>query len=477
MKSETSHIDSSNLAVILIVLALTALSGVFISQAPFGISFLVLVSFALALAAFMSSEVALYLLIVSMLLSPEFMLGSLSSQATLSRGITIRFDDLLVVIIGGTWFLKCAIRKELGLFFRTSLNRPMGLYIAVCLLATLLGAMMGRVSLMSGIFFVLKYFEYFIVYFMAVNHISDKKQIERFIAMMLCVSFIICIIAILQIPGGERVSAPFEGREGEPNTLGGYLLLMLSITLGLIVTYRSTGYKNILVGLVVLMVVSILATMSRSTWLAMGPMVLTLLFFSRRKMIIIIPLVLFFMVSPFVLPESVKERALHTVTQPAHRGQIEVGTVRLDTSTSERINAWRYVLKEDFIKHPFLGFGVTGYRFLDAQYPRVLIETGILGFVAFWFLIYSIYRNAFIIYREASDPFFSGIALGYIAGFVGLLVHAIGTNTFIIVRIMEPFWFLTAVVIMIPIIESESTAGAQQGIMTGEKPEPPAAVR
>jgi hypothetical protein len=35
-----------------------------------------------------------------------------------------------------------------------------------------------------------------------------------------------------------------------------------------------------------------------------------------------------------------------------------------------------------------------------------------------------------------------------------MLGHAIGANTFIIVRIMEPFWFLTAMIIMIPKIEA-----------------------
>jgi hypothetical protein len=35
-----------------------------------------------------------------------------------------------------------------------------------------------------------------------------------------------------------------------------------------------------------------------------------------------------------------------------------------------------------------------------------------------------------------------------------MLVHSIGTNIFVIVRIMEPFWFLTAIIIMIPTIEA-----------------------
>ncbi|MBU2498333.1 MAG: hypothetical protein KKE57_05490, partial [Proteobacteria bacterium] len=48
-----------------------------------------------------------------------------------------------------------------------------------------------------------------------------------------------------------------------------------------------------------------------------------------------------------------------------------------------------------------------------------------------------------------------GISSGFLAGFIGVLFHAIGANSFIIVRIMEPFWFIAAMVIMIPEIEKE----------------------
>ena len=62
--------------------------------------------------------------------------------------------------------------------------------------------------------------------------------------------------------------------------------------------------------------------------------------------------------------------------------------------------------------------------------------------------------NALHTYRIAADPLFSGLSLGYLAGFTAMVIHGIGTNTFIIVRIMEPFWFLTAMVIMISSIEA-----------------------
>ena len=36
------------------------------------------------------------------------------------------------------------------------------------------------------------------------------------------------------------------------------------------------------------------------------------------------------------------------------------------------------------------------------------------------------------------------MALGFMFGLAGLLVHAVGSNAFIIVRIMEPFWLYAA---------------------------------
>ncbi len=33
------------------------------------------------------------------------------------------------------------------------------------------------------------------------------------------------------------------------------------------------------------------------------------------------------------------------------------------------------------------------------------------------------------------------------AGLGGLLAHAIGTNTFMLIRVMEPFWLLTGLVV------------------------------
>jgi len=180
------------------------------------------------------------------------------------------------------------------------------------------------------------------------------------------------------------------------------------------------------------------------------------LWLSEKRLIILIAFIFAGLLLPFVAPKVATERLSFTFTQKEHRGrQIEVGGARIDTSTTERLRSWGKVTR-DFTEHPVLGFGVTGYGFLDAQYFRVLIETGLIGLFMFFVLLVSIFRLTYHNFRDALEPFDRGLSMGFLAGFIGLLVHAVGANTFIIVRIMEPFWFVLAIVIMLPELEAEA---------------------
>ncbi|MBI4621080.1 MAG: hypothetical protein HY739_13115, partial [Desulfobacterales bacterium] len=231
------------------------------------------------ITSFVSTETALYILIFSMLLGPEFIVGQIAGKAVVERGITLRLDDFLLVLIGFSWFAKSAIYKELGLFLKTPLNKPIFYYIAAMVLSTAFGIMFGRIQIKTGFFFVLKYIEYFIVYFMVVNNIRDRKQVRYWVIAILFTCAVVSIIGIYQIPTGERVTAPFEGKIGEPNTLAGYLVLILSIVAGLILTTESSRNKILLGILSLLIIIPLLATQSRGSYLAVVPMCFALLIF------------------------------------------------------------------------------------------------------------------------------------------------------------------------------------------------------
>jgi O-antigen ligase len=193
---------------------------------------------------------------------------------------------------------------------------------------------------------------------------------------------------------------------------------------------------------------------------------------TERRLIVVGLLAVALLASPLFLPQVVKERILYTFNQPEEPGQITIGDLRLDTSTSARLQSWQDALR-DFPDHPFLGHGVTGYAFVDAQFPRVLAETGILGLAAFIYLLVSVFRLLRSRLRQTEDPFCKGLIMGFTAGFVGLLVHSIGTNTFIIVRIMEPFWFFAGIVAVLPATDpAEERQAARVPAIGREIPRP-----
>jgi O-antigen ligase len=299
----------------------------------------------------------------------------------------------------------------------------------------------------TGLFFVLKYIEYFVVFFMVVNNVHSRSQVQRFTIAMLATALIVSIVGVAQIPSGDRVSAPFEGEQGEPNTFGGYLLLMSAVATGMAFQGTNRKINSLLWVLVAFLVLPFLATLSRASYLGAPFVYLTFLVLHRkRRSAMLIALLVIIGVGTVAIPDSVKDRVLFTFEQAEHRGQMRVGGVKLDTSTSARLTSWTQSVS-DFTESPIWGFGITGYKFIDAQYPRVLVETGLLGLALFFTLVFAIFKEARRVFRESADPLYKGLAMGLLAGLVGLLVHALGSNTFTIVRIMEPFWLIVGLVI------------------------------
>ena len=415
--------------------------------------------FLLFVATFLNSEAALYILIFSMLLGPEFLIGGgAGGRAVAERGLTFRLDDFILTIIVFSWFAKTAVNKELGLFLKTPINIPIALYIFIAAIATNWGMLMGRVNFLNGFFFVLKYIEYVFVYFMVVDNLHTQKQARRLIFCTLLVCFLVSLYGISQIPTGQRVSAPFEGEIGEPNTFGGYLVFMIAVASGILlhIGEKKNYYKMALLVVLGTAFTAFVFTLSRTSYLAFIAMYLALLIFSKKRGLLIF--LLFFIIisastTPFIIPVSVKERIAFTYSQRRDPRQVQVGRVRLDTSASDRLKSWNRAMN-DFGTKPILGFGVTGYRhFMDAQYPKILVETGLVGLATFFYLLHSIFKAAKQNLELTSNPLNKGIIVGFLSGFVGLVFHGFGANTFIIVRIMEPFWLVAGIVVLLPILE------------------------
>lgn len=425
--------------------ALVPLS-LWIAQAPLRAPLLATVAAILFLATLLNAEAGLVILILSMLLSPEFAVGAGGGTSLEgSRAVTLRTEDMVLLLVGLAWMARMAIHKDLGAVRRTRLNVFMFAYAACCLVSTLIGIEVGRVSPLVGLCFVAKYVEYFIIFFITVNYVGGEVQLRRLLAAVLVTAALITAYAYWQMPLGIRPSAPFEGHEGEPNTLGGYLVLMFSVACGLALTADDRRWKRGGALLAAATIPPLLATLSRSSWIALAVSLAALLALSPARRRLAAAAILAATLLFFIHPTKVEERILYTFQGEEH-GTLAVGKVRLDPSASARLSSWGSALS-GFMQHPISGWGVTGYGFLDAQYFRILVELGLVGLSAFALLIGTAGLSFHRAFTRLRDPVHRGLGLGMLAALAGLLAHAIGTNTFMLIRIMEPFWLLTGLCI------------------------------
>src|SRR5262245_26772086 len=269
------------LAVIAVALVLAQSATSVRSDYVLGVGFVVVVF----VFVFVKAEAGLYLVLFSMLLSPEFTISG-GGRLAESRAVIIRLEDLLLVAIGLSLLAQTAVNKGLGLVVKTPLNRWIFIYSVVTFVATLLGYLLGTVKTSAGFFYVIKYLEYFIVYYLTVNNLRDRPQAWRLVMTAFFTAAVVSLIGAAQIPSGQRVSAPFEGEIGEPNTLGGYLLFMGAVVAGLALETERLRLRVMCLGLLALMAVPFAFTLSRASYLGVIPVLVALRVLARRRLVI-----------------------------------------------------------------------------------------------------------------------------------------------------------------------------------------------
>ena len=438
-----------NFGVIVFLFFIALLIVVYTVNASFSLlPFVLLLAPIIFIIAFTNTEFALFLLIFFMLLSPEFDIGG----GVRGRAVVLRLDDVFLLVTFLGWLARMAVNKEVGFSKVTPINQSIAIYMYIYVIATLAGVVQGTIRWKESVFYLFKYFEYFLLFFMVVSTLRDRQQARRFVYAMLGVALITSMYAwFLRFTGAERVTAPFEGKHGEPNTLGGYLVLMMMVATGLLLNVASFRRKIMLAAGMCVAFPAFLFTLSRSSWFAFVPAYAVLMILSRKgKQMLLIVSLLFILLFSFIFPKYVYDRIQYTFEKQTERTVLGK-KISLDESAAARVDTFKDSIHQ-WSRSPLLGNGAgSAGATVDDHYMRVLIEVGIVGSAAFLLLIFSMLRTFLrIIAQERDDSFAHGISVGFLAGFVGLLVHSFGAATFILIRIMEPFWFLAAIVVMLP---------------------------
>lgn len=421
---------------------------------------LVMMAIVVFAVSFINTELALFFLIFSMLLSPEFSAGTAGT-----RDIAIRGDDIFLGVVLLGWFAKMAVHKDLALFKYTPLNGPIALFVMTALISTLFGTLKGSTLPLKALFYWIKSFEYFLLFFMVSNIVTNKKQAKRYIYMILMVAIITCLYAWFQrLTGVARVSTPFEGRGGEANTLGGYIVMIMMICLGILFNVKDKFNKLFSIGMLALSAPVLLFTLSRGSWVAFVPASIVFgLIIPKGKVVYGLAAVVMVLFAASIFPKEVQDRFYYTFEEQKTYNFLG-RQITLDESAAARVDSWSQSWAITKVS-PLLGHGVGFAGVVDNQYARILMEQGVLGLLIFLALLFRIFSISFWIKRspDFEDMFFRGLVCGYIAALVSLMFHSLSAATFIIIRIMMPFWFITAIVIKLPYLTNEDDKGVIDG--------------
>ncbi|MFC2061675.1 O-antigen ligase family protein [Elusimicrobiota bacterium] len=437
-----------DVAFFLLLLLGAVLLGHLISVQPLGFPVYFIVGFFAVILSIYDIRIAIGFLAISMLFSPEITLAEVPARA-----VVVRFDDLILILIFIVWIAKMAINKKIPLIKATPINNYIYFYMAACVLFTGKGAVLGDVNFKKAAFYLLKYLEYFIVFWMTYNVIEKKKDVNILLSFATLTALAIIVYGYTQI--NTIVSAPFDR---EPGSLGGYFIILLGISLGIFMYHKSSIAKMFALSVFVLIIPLLIKAQSRASYLAFIVMYFMIIVLTKRfRKTLIGGAALLVLAIPYVfgkidifeqieLYQTLKERVSYTFSGG-------YGVLDLEPSAAARIITWQRGMLRDWPKRPLTGWGITGRGFIDSQYVRTAVELGLIGFGAFLLLLYKIWDECMKVFDSLEMDWKKGMVVGFVAAFIGLLFHAITTNTFIIVRIMEPFWFILAIILAFPKLE------------------------
>ncbi len=354
-------------------------------------------------------------------------------------------------------FLTKKVLKKERLFTNTPLNIPLLLlFLITCL--SFLNSINYFDTLKGGAF---RLIEYILIFSIIVEEINGPRHIKRIIFAISAGLILASFDGISQVLTGKdfirgyapviniglvRATAAFK----DSNLLGIYLSAFAPLILGLSLYYFKNKQKLIFTFVSLIALIGIILTYSRPTLLAIY-VVLFFLGIARKDKILISLLIIFTLLSPFLLPKSVKNWATEVGYNPLRF-----------MCNDDRIAVYRNSL--NMIKdHPFIGLGANtymknykkyrepieyrnivtkDYMYAHNNFLHMAAEIGLIGLGFFIWLLYKLFMECNNIYRKLEDDYLKIISLSLSACLIAFLVNGLTESSLYYSRVAIIFWYI-----------------------------------
>lgn len=366
----------------------------------------------------------------------------------ISEGGSIIFNDLLVPLVLIVWLANGLVKKKF-IISKTALNLPLLLFLILAAFSFILNLnnLIDAERLLS-LAYLLRLISYSLVFFFVLNISDSKKVFEKFYSIAIWGGLIFAFLGFLQLiffpsfegmvqygwdPHVKRLLSTFF----DPNYAGGFLVFVNSLILSRMLFTQNKAEKGLWFFAFLFVLLAIILTYSRSTYLAVGISVLVIGLLKSWRLLLFGALTL--IIAFFAFPRM-QQRIL--------------GGFSLDVTAKMRLDSYQQAQKiiEDNL---IIGVGYNNLRSVreeygqilsatqhaaggfDSSFLTILATTGIIGFIAYLWLICHMLIDAFKeFWDKKSPPIMRGLGLGIFAGTLGLVAHSQFVNSLLYPHIM-----------------------------------------
>ncbi|NTW05057.1 MAG: polymerase [Peptococcaceae bacterium] len=397
-------------------------------------------------------ESALWLMIFYPII--DFFLRKIPSLAFLSSG----WDELLMVAILLAWPVQMAFRDRLHYRY-TPVDLPILIYIGI----TLFLFFMRSWNLSLAMEGTRVYLEYLIWFFIGSNLLQNKKQFYALMKGIALVALIVAAYGIFQqITGIETPAEWVDKAEAgiqtrvfsivvSPNVLGSLLIPFIMITGGQLLSSHKRWERWAWLGVLGVLATCMIFTYSRGAWLALGLAALIFCLLYNPRLIFLA------IIGAFA--------AIKLVPGIGSRFSYLFSSAYINSSQrGGRLALWQAAL-EKFKHDPIFGsgFGTFGGAvaarrvpdgfYVDNFFLKTLAEAGIIGLMAFVWLLFSLIRSGWAAFKSIRDPDLKIMAGAILAGLIGVAAHNGVENIFEVPMMASYFWLLAGMLLALPMIE------------------------
>lgn len=356
----------------------------------------------------------------------------------------ITSTEILFLLIFVVWVIK--LWKKKSRLIKTALDIP----ILTFLLFTTISFLYSR-NMQLGFKELVQFIGIFSLFYLLVNNLKENS-IKKVILLLLINSSIVSLIAIYQyFTQAGRVLSPFvisvaSTFQGQPNTLGAYLGIIIPLMAGLSIYARGREKSFLLLSLPFLFL-ALFFSFSRGAWL--GVMIGLLIIFSlkdRRFFKFSLIIIGLFLLVNFLGKTDFLTKGFYFFLNLKR------------TSFQERLLLTSSAFK--MIKaYPFLGVGPGNFSLVLGEYASSVkgnplvhnfilqlgAENGLLALGAFFWLIIVYFKVVFKGF--VSDSYGKGLRLGLVGSMSSLMVNSLFEYPFLH-GIQEPFILIMALSII-----------------------------